>query len=111
MDNILFEKLIYENTDKFYQLRLTISEFRNEYYINIRKYFQSYEGEYLPSKEGISMIASLHNILSLTDGLMQICAKEENTRLIYEHFKPILDQYEKDNSDPKPFPLDDAQRL
>jgi hypothetical protein len=82
----LYEKLIYQNDDKFYQLKLTVSEFREKYYVNVRKYFLSYEGEYIPSKEGISMEASMDNILSLLDGLMEIVSKEEAKDTVMKHF-------------------------
>lgn len=85
-DGILYEKLIYENEAKFYQLRLTVSEFRGVQYVNVRKYFLSYEGEYIPSKEGISMEASISNVHSLLDGLMEICSKEESKDLINKYF-------------------------
>ena len=82
----LYEKLIYQNDDKFYQLKLTVSEFREKYYVNVRKYFLYYEGEYIHSKEGISMEASMDNILSLLDGLMEIVSKEEAQDTIRKHF-------------------------
>lgn len=83
----LYKKVIYDNQDKYYQLNLTVSEFRDKYYVNIRKYFQSYEGDYIPSKEGISMEASISNVLSLLDGLIDIVAKEEAIDLIDEYFR------------------------
>lgn len=82
MSEVLYEKLIYENTDKFYQLRLTVNEFRDKYYVNIRKYFLSYESEWIPSKEGISMEASMGNISALLEGLLEIVAQEESKELI-----------------------------
>lgn len=81
-DQVHYEKLIYENKDKFYQLRLTVSEFRDKYYINIRKYFLSYESEWIPSKEGISMEAEMANIQSLLEGLLEITSQEESKALI-----------------------------
>ena len=35
---VLYEKLIYDNQDKFYQLRLVANEFKGRQYIHIRKY-------------------------------------------------------------------------
>lgn len=87
----LYEKLIYQNDDKFYQLKLTVSEFRDKYYVHIRKYFLSYESEWIASKEGISMEASIHNILSLLDGLTEIVSKEEASEIINKHLKDKLD--------------------
>lgn len=86
----LFEKLIYQNDDKFYQVRLTISEFRDTHYVNIRKYFQSYEGEYVPSREGISMEASLHNLFALLDGLMEICSYAESIEVVLKHLSRFM---------------------
>ena len=83
----LYEKLIYDNQDKFYQLRLVVNEFRGKQYVHIRKYFMTYEGDYQASREGISMEASMSNIFSLLDGLMEICSKEESTELIGKYFK------------------------
>ena len=83
-DQVHFEKLIYENLDKFYQLRLTVSEFREKYYVSIRKYFQTYEGDFQASKEGVSMEASINNIASLLEGLLEIVAKEEGQHMIKE---------------------------
>ena len=88
-DQIHYEKLIYENPDKFYQLRLTVSEFRDKYYVNVRKYFQNYEGEFVPSKEGISMEASINNISSLLEGLLDIVSREEGRQLITELYTRV----------------------
>jgi hypothetical protein len=82
----LYQKLVYQNEDKFYQLRLVVNEFRNKQYVHVRKYFQTYEGDYQASKEGISMEASMGNILSLLDGLLEIVSKEEGIAAITEHF-------------------------
>lgn len=84
---LLYKKVIYDNPDKFYQLNLTVSEFREKFYVNIRKYFQSFEGDFIPSKEGISMEASISNVLSLLDGIIDIVAKEEAIELIDDYFR------------------------
>ena len=86
-DTLHYEKLIYENLDKFYQLKLTVSEFRDKHYINVRKYFQSYEGDFIPSKEGVSMEASINNIASLLEGLLEIVSNEEGHTLIKKLYK------------------------
>lgn len=86
----LYEKIIYENEPKAYQLKLVVNEFRGVQYVHIRKYFLSYEGEYIASREGISMEASMHNILSLLEGLIELCSKEEASQAINKHFSDIL---------------------
>ena len=84
-ENLHYEKTIYENSEKFYQLKLTLSEFRDKYYLNIRKYFQSYEGDFVPSREGVSMEASVENIYALLDGLFDIVSRGE-AREIVEYY-------------------------
>jgi hypothetical protein len=83
--NILYDKLIEENMDKGYQVRLVVNEFREVIYFQLRKYFLSYEGEWIPSREGISVPASIENIKSVLDGLLDICAKAEGIEVI-EHY-------------------------
>ena len=90
MSEIHYEKLIYENTEKFYQLRLTVSEFRDKYYVNIRKYFLSYESEWVPSKEGVSMEASMGNISALLEGLLEITSQEEGRELITKVYNSLV---------------------
>lgn len=83
---ILYEKIVYENEAKGEQLRLVVNIFKDVQYIHIRKYFLSFEDGYIPSKEGISMAASIQNIFGLLDGLMEICSYEENVDVITKHF-------------------------
>ncbi len=91
----LYEKLIYQNDDKFYQLRLVVNEFRGKQYVHVRKYFMTYEGEYQASKEGISMEASMSNTLSLLDGLTEIVSKEESVAIINKHFSDKILELQK----------------
>lgn len=91
----LYEKLIYDNQDKFYQLRLVVNEFRGKQYVHIRKYFMTYEGDYQASREGISMEASVNNIFSLLDGLMEICSKEESVDVINKYFSDRISDLHK----------------
>ncbi len=88
-DNLHYERTIYHNEEKFYQLKLTLSEFRDKYYVNLRKYFQSYEGDFVPSKEGVSMEASMENIYALLDGLFDIVSKGEAEEIIRHYANKI----------------------
>lgn len=82
----LYEKVIFENEEKGFQYRLTVSEFRNVQYVHLRKYFLSYEGEFVPTKEGASIPATIQNIFALLDGLIEICSAEESVDVITEYF-------------------------
>lgn len=86
----IYEKVIFENEEKGFQYRLTVSEFKNVEYIHLRKYFLSYEGDFLPSSEGASFPLTLRNVFSLLDGLIEICSKAESDTLINEYFKSKL---------------------
>lgn len=83
---ILFEKIIYENEAKAYQLRLVLNEFRDKQYLHLRKYFLSFDDGYIPTKEGASMEASIQNIYALLDGLLELVAGAEGVDGIEEHF-------------------------
>lgn len=86
MSEPLYEKLIYENTDKGYQYRLVVSEFRDVEYLHLRKYFQTYEGDFVPSKEGATIPVTIQTVFALLDGLVELCATEENVEVITRYF-------------------------
>ena len=88
-----YEKLIYQDDNKSFQLRLVVNTFKERTYVHLRKYFLSYEGEYVPSKDGISMEASLYNIMSLLDGLMEIVSHEEARAVVKKHFEDKLNEH------------------
>lgn len=87
--NILYEKLIEENYEKGFQIRLVVNDFRDVTYFQLRKYFLSYEGEWIPSREGISVPASLENIYAVMDGLLDICAQAEGEEIIKHYAERI----------------------
>jgi hypothetical protein len=97
-DDPLYEKIISENLDKGSQLRLVVSEFRDQQYLHLRKYFLSYEGEWVPTKEGASMPATIQSIYSLLDGLVEICSNEESIDAINNHFSEKLNELKQGRS-------------
>jgi hypothetical protein len=88
-ENILYSKTIEENMDKGFQVRLAVNDFRDVTYIQLRKFFLSYEGEWVPSREGVSIPASTENIYALLDGLFDICSVAEGTEII-KHYSEKL---------------------
>ena len=90
-DTVLYEKIISENLEKGSQLRLVVNVFREVEYLHLRKYFLSYEGEWVPAKEGASMPATIASIYSLLDGLIEICAAEESVDAVNRHFLERLE--------------------
>ncbi len=99
MSDALYEKIISENEAKGEQYRLVVSEFREVQYIHIRKYFLTYEGEWIPSKEGATIPATIQSIFALLQGLLDICSYEESVDAIEEFLKKRAD--ERNNSNPE----------
>jgi hypothetical protein len=89
--NILYDKLIEENLEKGYQVRLVVNDFKDTTYIQLRKYFLSYEGDWVPSREGVSIPASTENIYAMVDGLFDICSKAEGEDII-KHYAEKLNE-------------------
>jgi hypothetical protein len=89
-ENIHYNKTIDENMDKGFQVRLVVNEFKNVEYIQLRKYFLTYEGDWQASREGISIPATIENIYGLLDGLLDICAKAEGDDIIRHYAAKIL---------------------
>jgi hypothetical protein len=87
-----YEKIIHQDDTKSFQLRLVVNTFKERTYVHLRKYFLSYEGEFVASKEGVSMEASLDSILSLLDGLMEIVSHEEARDTVLKHFEEFTDK-------------------
>jgi len=88
--NILYERLIEENIEKGFQVKLVVNDFREVTYIQLRKYFLTYEGDWQPSREGISIPASIENIHSLLYGLLDICAKAEGEEVIKFFYNNVV---------------------
>ena len=88
--NILYERLIEENIEKGFQVKLVVNDFREVTYIQLRKYFLTYEGDWQPSREGISIPASIENIHSLLYGLLDICSKAEGEQVIKHFYDEIV---------------------
>lgn len=89
-DNIHYNRIIEENMDKGFQVRLVINEFKGTDYIQLRKYFLTYEGDWQASREGISIPASIENIYGILDGMLDICAKAEGEDIIRHYAAKIL---------------------
>ena len=85
-DEILYEKIISTNEAKGFQLKLVVSVFRGVQYLQLRKYFLSYEGEYVASREGVSMEYTLQSALKLLDAVMDVLSHEEDRAAIMTHF-------------------------
>ena len=87
---VLYERIIHENEDKFFQVRLSINKFRGIEYLHLRRYYLDFFGEWKPSNEGISIELGLSNTTELFTGLVEILSLAESKDIIQEHFSDIL---------------------
>ena len=74
---IIYSKVLKENEAEFSQWRLTVSEFREVQYLNIREYFLDFEGEWQPTKKGISVPLELVFTSRLFEGLKELVSEGE----------------------------------
>lgn len=88
-DNIQYSKVIEENMDKAYQIRLVVNDFRDTTYFQLRKYFLSFDGDWIPSREGVSIPASMENIYAVLDGLLDICSQAEGEEIIKHYYNKL----------------------
>lgn len=95
-DNIHYNRIIDENMEKGFQVRLVVNEFRDVEYIQLRKYFLTYEGGWQASREGVSVPATIENIYGLLDGLLDLCAKAEGEDIIRHYAAKILCDKQKE---------------
>ena len=88
----LYEKLIHYNKEKHEKIYLTVNTFRDVEYISLRKYFQDFDEEFKPSREGITMPLDFGNSKLLFDGLVEILSISEVKNILETHFKEKLDE-------------------
>jgi len=87
-----FSRIIQE-TD-LEQIRITVSEFRGTHYLQIRKYFQDFEGEWVPTPKGVSMPLAISNTLKLFLALSELMSEAEIS-LIDSELQNIIYTYQK----------------
>ncbi len=96
-DNLIYEKVIYEDATKGIQLRLVVSTFKDVDYLHLRKYYMSYDEGFVPTKEGASMPLNINGVFALLDGMIEICSIAESEDSILEHFQAKLDELKQRN--------------
>jgi hypothetical protein len=76
-NNLEYTKTFYEDKDKNFQWRITVSTFKDVQYLNIRKYFLTFEEDYQPTKEGMSIPLEVMSVFNLAGGLLDILSHSE----------------------------------
>ena len=88
----IYEKLIHEDEVKCLQIRLVVNEFRGVEYLSFRRYYLDFDGEWLPSHEGVSMPLDLNNCREMFKGLVEILSLAESKEVLKEVFGNTLEQ-------------------
>lgn len=88
-DEEIYSRIIH-SVDDFTQIRLTINRFRSVEYMHIRKYYMDFEGEWLPTKDGISMPLGITNSMELFSGLLEIISLAESQESVMNAFKDLI---------------------
>lgn len=86
-DSVMYEKLIDENFEKNFQVKLVVSEFRDKTYLSLRKYFLSFDEGFVPSKEGISMEFEIASSFALLDAMLDLCSQAEGIEAVKAHIE------------------------
>ena len=86
----IYEKIIHHDEAKQVQVRLTLSTFRGIEYLHLRKYFLSYDEEWLPTPDGIAFAIDFTNTKNLFSGLVEILSLAESKEIIEEHFSDLI---------------------
>lgn len=88
----IYEKIIHYDESKDVLYKLVVSEFSEVEYLHIRKYYRGFEGDWLPSSEGVSFPLDFSNVKELFSGLVELLSLAEAKDVLETHFKEKLDE-------------------
>ena len=70
---------------------LTINTFKGTEYLHLRKYYQDFDENWKPTKDGIAMPLDFDNSRNLFSALVEILSLSEVKGVLENRFKDILD--------------------
>ena len=70
---------------------LTINTLKWTEYLHLRKYYQDFDENWKPTKDGIAMPLDFDNSRNLFSALVEILSLSEVKGVLENHFKDILD--------------------
>lgn len=73
----LLDEVVYENVEKDLQIRLTVSEFRGNFYMGMRKWVIDIDDSWMPTKQGFTFPYNLSTSSALFGALTSILSKGE----------------------------------
>ena len=88
----VYEKEIHHNKDKHEKIFVMINTFRGTEYLHIRKYYQDFNEEWKPTRDGIAMPLDFDNSRGIFEAMVEILSISEVKDVLETHFKDILDE-------------------
>lgn len=88
----VYEKCIHSNDDKHEKVYVSINSFKGTEYLHIRKYYQDFDEEWKPTKDGIAIPIDFDNTKELFNALVEILSISEVKGVLETHFKETLDR-------------------
>lgn len=85
--NDIIDEVVFDNPAKGLQYRFTVSEFRDAHYLSIREWILGWEGEWVPTKNGMTFPYSLHVVSGLFKAFCGVLSKAEVITTILEKLK------------------------
>ena len=83
----LLDCIFYEDLNKEIQLRLTVSEFRGQHYMGIRKWVIDIDDSWIPTKQGFTFPYNLSTTSNLFRAFCELLSKAEVLHEVVENTK------------------------
>mgnify|MGYP003300817082 CR=1 FL=1 len=90
----VYEKEIHHNEERHEKIFVMINTFRGTEYLHIRKYYQDFDEEWKPTKEGVAIPIDFDNTKALFEALVEILSISEVKDVLETHFKEVIDNDE-----------------
>ena len=88
----VYEKEIHINEGRHEKVFLMINTFRDTEYLHLRKYYQDFDEEWKPTKEGVAIPIDFDNTKALFEALVEILSISEVKDVLETHFKEVIDK-------------------
>lgn len=88
----VLDAVVFENTEWGKQVRMTVSKFRDNHYLGLREYFLDFEGEWLPTRNGMSFPYNLETTTNMFQAFTNLLSRAE---VLAEVFKLSEERSEK----------------
>lgn len=83
----LTDEVVFENRDKDLQIRFTVSEFRGNLYMGLRKWVLDIDDSWMPTKQGFTWPYNLTTTSNLFSAFTSVMSRREVLHDIVENTK------------------------